>query len=174
MCSSSQGCLCQRNDCNLPPTPLHPAHYPVSDRSERQLLYKKAHETFQQDIRKSPAYEEEVFSPCHRYQQIDKNVEFKGWRFFKSLVTVKMKPITTSGYSIPIQTPNESVLMGLEFYLWPCPSTFPSCWASLRPYSQLAETGTSPVWDSHILGLSCHGTLWRRASQVTAGTHRIS
>lgn len=73
MCSSSQGCLCQRNNCSLPPTPLHPAHYPVSDRSEHQLLYKKAHETLQQDIIKSPVYKEEGFCPSHHYQKIDTN-----------------------------------------------------------------------------------------------------
>lgn len=63
MRSSSQGCLCQRNACNLSPTPVHPAHYPVSDRSKHQLLYKKTHETLQEDMRKSPAYKEEIFSP---------------------------------------------------------------------------------------------------------------
>lgn len=114
------------------------------------------------------------FPPCHCYQQIDTNVELKGQQFFRSLVTVKMKPTATSGYSIPIQTPNESVLMGPKFYLWPCPFMFPFCQVSLRPYSQLAETGRSPVWDSHILGLYCYGTLWQWVSQVIAGTHSIS
>jgi len=58
-----------------------------------------------------------VFFPRYHNQQINTNVELKGWQFFKSLVTVKMKPISTSRYSVPIQTPNESVLMGLKFYL---------------------------------------------------------
>lgn len=106
-----------QHGCNLPFTPLHPPHYLVSDRSKRQPLYKKAHETLQQDIRKSPACKEEFFPPCHRYKQIDANADLKGRRLFKSLVTAKMKPITISGYAVPIQTCREPVLMGLKFYL---------------------------------------------------------
>lgn len=65
------------------------------------------------------------FSSYHHYQQTDTNVELKGRQFFRSLVTGEMKPITTSGYSTSIQTPNVSVLMGLNFYLWPWSFGFP-------------------------------------------------
>lgn len=65
------------------------------------------------------------FCSYHHYQQTDTNVEFKGWQFFRSLVTGEMKPITTSGYSISIQIPNVSVLTGLNFYLWPWSFGFP-------------------------------------------------
>lgn len=128
MCSSSQGCLCQCNNCNLPPTPLHPAHYPVFDRSKHRLLYKKAHETLQQDIRKSSVCKEEIFfPPCHLHQQNNTNADLKGRWFFKSLVTVKMQLITTPGHSISIQTSYKTVLRGPKFYLWPCPFIFLFC-----------------------------------------------
>lgn len=101
----------------------------------------------------------DFFPPCRLYQQNNTNADLKGRWFFKSLVTVKMQLITTLGYSIPIQTSYKSALRGPKFYLWPCPLTFPFCQASLRPYSQTSETGTSPAWDSQIFELYCHGTL---------------
>lgn len=119
----SQGCLGQCNS-NLPPSPLHPAHYLVSDRSA-SCSTKRHMKHFSKTLENHLPKRKRFFCSYHHYQQIDTNVEFKGWQFFRSLVTGEMKPITTSGYSISIQISNVSVLTGLNFYLWPWSFGFP-------------------------------------------------
>lgn len=175
MHSSSQGCLCHC-DRNLPPPPSLQLIIQCLTEASASCSTKRHMKHFSKTLENHLPKRKRLFSSRHHYQQTDTNVELKSWQFFRSLVTGEMKPITTSGYSISIQTSNASVLMGLNFYLWPWPFGFLFfCLAPPQPYSQLGETGTLSVWDSysvawrpHILRLYGDGTLWQRVLQAFA------
>lgn len=123
MCSSSQSCLCQCN-WNLPPPPSLQLIIRCLTEASASCSTKRHMKHFSKTLENHLPKRKRLFSSCHHYQQTDTNVELKGRQFFRSLVTGEMKPITTCGYSISIQTPNASVLMGMNFYLWPWPFGF--------------------------------------------------
>lgn len=152
MCSSSQGCLCQCNR-NLSPLPSLQLIIWCLTEASASCSTKRHMKHFSKTLENHLPKRKRLFSSCHHYQQTDTNVELKGWQFFRSLVTGERKPITTSEYSISIQRPNASVLMGLNFSSDLGTLVFPFCLASPEPYSQLAETGTLPVWDSYFVAL---------------------